>query len=108
MNAIRALIFTLCLLAAIPAAALPHGALAGLGAPAPEATAQRKLQVAQSGGVSLSQAVEQVRRQYNPQRVISAETKRSGNREVHHIKILTRDNKVKTVRVNGRTLSGRG
>lgn len=56
----------------------------------------------QNDGPSLSEAVEQVRRQYNG-RIVSAETRMSGNREVHYIKVLTEDGKVKTVRVNGRT-----
>lgn len=58
--------------------------------------------VAQSDGPSLNEAVEQVRRQYNG-RIVSAETRVNGNREVHHIKVLTEDGKVKTVRIPGRT-----
>ena len=61
----------------------------------------RTIVVAQSGGKSLNQAVEQVRRQYPDGRIISAETKMSGGREVHHIRVMV-DGKVKTVRVNGR------
>ena len=57
----------------------------------------------QGGGKSLSEAVEQVRRQYGG-RIISAETQVSGGREVHVIKVLTDDGKVKTVRVQGRKL----
>ena len=63
------------------------------------------LGVFQGNGKSLSQAVAQVKRQYKNGRIISAETKRQGNREVHHIKVLTQDNKVRTVKVQGRTLS---
>ncbi len=59
------------------------------------------LSVMQSNGVTLSQAVEQVRRQYNG-RIVSAETQVSGNRETHVIKVLTEDGKVKTVRVPGK------
>ena len=60
------------------------------------------LRVAQSGGgKSLSEAVEQVRRQTNG-RILNAQTKVKGNREVHHIKVLTKDGKVKTVKVQGR------
>jgi hypothetical protein len=55
----------------------------------------------QSNGVTLSQAVEQVRRQYNG-RIVSAETQRNGDRETHVIKVLTEDGKVKTVRVPGK------
>lgn len=54
-----------------------------------------------NGGVSLSEAISQVRRQTGGQ-ILSAETKVSGNREVHHIKVLTKDGKVKTVKVQGR------
>jgi hypothetical protein len=58
----------------------------------------------QNGGLTLSQAVEQVRRQYNGQ-IVSAETRVSGNQEIHIIKVLTADGKVKTVRVPGRRLN---
>ncbi len=58
------------------------------------------METLQSGCVSLSQAVQQVRRQYNGQ-IVSAETEVRGNRETHIIKVLTRDGKVKTVRVAG-------
>ena len=58
-----------------------------------------------NGGKSLSQAVEQVRRQTQGQ-ILSAETKVSGNREVHHIKVLTKDGKVKTHKVQGRKRGG--
>ena len=54
------------------------------------------------GGKTLSEAVEQVRRQTNG-RILSAQTKVSGNREVHHIKVLTKDGKVRTVKVPGRS-----
>jgi len=68
---------------------------------------RQDFRITQSGGKTLSQAVEQVRRQYNG-RIVSAETKRSGNREVHHIKVLTEGGKVKTVRVQGRSLDKKG
>lgn len=61
--------------------------------------------VAQSGGLTLNQAVEQVRRQYGG-RIVSADTRMEGNREMHHIKVLTEDGKVKTVKVPGRTRNG--
>jgi len=57
--------------------------------------------LADGGGKSLNEAVEQVRRQYKDGRIISAETKVSGGREVHHIRVMV-DGKVKTVTVNGR------
>ena len=62
--------------------------------------------MAQGGGLTLDQAVEQVRRQYNG-RIVSAETRVSGNRETHYIKVLLEDGKVKTVAVRGRTV-GKG
>ena len=55
----------------------------------------------QRGGMTLSQAVEQVRRQYGG-RIVSAETEVSGGRETHVIKVLTDDGKVKTVRIPGK------
>jgi uncharacterized membrane protein YkoI len=57
------------------------------------------------GGKSLSEAVAQVRRQTKGQ-ILSAETRVSGNREVHHIKVLTKDGKVKTHKVQGRKRGG--
>jgi hypothetical protein len=63
--------------------------------------------LAQDDGPTLSDAVERVRRQYNG-RIVSAETKRRGNREVHVIKVLTEDGKVKTVTIQGRTVGSRG
>jgi uncharacterized iron-regulated membrane protein len=60
--------------------------------------------LAQGGGLTLDQAVEQVRRQYDG-RIVSAETRVSGNRETHYIKVLQKDGKVKTVTVPGRVLS---
>jgi hypothetical protein len=60
---------------------------------------QERLLVAQNC-TSLNEAVERVRRQYNG-RIVSAETRVSGNREVHYIKVLTEDGKVKTVTIPG-------
>ena len=62
----------------------------------------RNLMIAQSNGPTLSEAVEMVKRQYKG-RIVSAETRTSGGREVHHIKVLTEDGKVKTVRIQGRS-----
>ena len=55
----------------------------------------------QGNGMSLSQAVESVRRRGDVERVISAETKTSGGRDVHYIRVMTKDGKVKTYKVNG-------
>ena len=68
------------------------------------ATTTPELEAFQGGGMTLSQAVEQVRRQYGGQ-IVSAETRVSGGRETHIIKVLTQDGKVKTVRVPGRRLN---
>ena len=57
--------------------------------------------VAQSGGMSLSQAIASVRSRTGG-KVVSAETRVKGGREVHYIKVLTKDGKVKTHKVNGR------
>lgn len=54
----------------------------------------------QSDGMTLSQAVEWVRRRTNGE-VVGAETRVQGGREVHYIRVL-KDGKVKTHRVNGR------
>ena len=59
------------------------------------------LRVAQGNGMSLSEAIESVRRRTGG-RVVSAETKVQNGREVHHIKVLTKDGKVRTHKVNGR------
>ena len=59
-----------------------------------------EMSVMQSNGLTLSQAIEQVRRQYNG-RIVGAETRVSGGRETHIIKVLTNDGTVKTVRIPG-------
>lgn len=66
-----------------------------------DGTAKEQLLIAQSGGKSLNEAVEQVRRQCDG-RIVSADTRVSGDREVHHVKCLTKDGKVKTFKVNGK------
>lgn len=81
------------------------GPLGAFSAPTP-VSEDPGIQLAQGGGMTLNQAVEQVRRQYGG-RIVSAETRKRGGREVHVIKVLTADGKVKTVEVPGRS-SGRG
>ena len=54
-------------------------------------------------GMTLAQATETVRRKTGG-RIVSAETRVQGDREVHYIKVLTKDGKVKTHKVNGRRL----
>jgi len=101
---ILAILLLSCSLALMPAVSLADDSgrsLYGSGAEV-AGYADAVFRVAQSGGgKSLSEAVEQVRRQTNG-RILSAQTKVSGNREVHHIKVLTKDGKVKTVKVPGR------
>ena len=80
---------------------LTFGALLATPAIAQDSDPERPIQIAQNDGKSLSEAVESVRRKTGG-RIISAETKRNGNREVHHIKVLTKDGKVKTHKVQGR------
>lgn len=52
-------------------------------------------------GMSLAQAIESVRRRTDGQ-IVKAETVVNGNREVHHIRVLGRDGKVKTYKVPGK------
>lgn len=61
---------------------------------------ESELRVTQSDGMSLSQATESVRRRTGG-RVLSAETKIQGGREMHYIKVV-KDGKVKTHQVKGR------
>lgn len=100
MQTLRTTLLTLLLLAAaVPAAALQRDASA-IGVPGIESAAQGAAETRQGNCLSLSQAVEQARRQHNG-RIVSAETRVQGGREVHVIKVLTNDGKVKTVRVPG-------
>lgn len=82
------IILLTCVLYALPAAAQVAGD-------------EQSMQIAQNGDMTLAQAVESVRRQTGG-RIISAETRRKGGREVHHIKVLTKDGKVKTHKIQGR------
>lgn len=112
MHQLLKITIILCGLIAVPAvsaADLSSGGIATIGSrdQVMYAVATRGPEMAQGNGLTLNQAVEQVRRQYKG-RIVSAETKRSGNREVHHVKVLTDDGKVKTVKVQGRSLRGEG
>jgi len=62
--------------------------------------------VAQQNGMSLSEAIESVRRRTGG-RIVSAQTRVQGGREVHHVKVLTEDGKVKTHKVRGRQRGNR-
>lgn len=48
---------------------------------------------------SPEEAARQAARQYNASKVLSVKTVQQGNRQVHVVKLLTRDGVVKTVRV---------
>lgn len=61
---------------------------------------EQEFRVAQQGGMTLSQAIESVRRRTGG-RVVDAKTKIEGDREVHYIKVL-KDGTVRTHRVSGR------
>jgi hypothetical protein len=54
-------------------------------------------------GMTLDEAIESVRRRGDVDRILSAETRRDGDRETHHIRYLTRDGKVKTAKIRGRS-----
>ena len=63
---------------------------------------QSDLHVAQDG-MTLDQAIESVRRRGDVDRILSAETRRDGGREMHHIRYLTKDGKVRTAKIRGRS-----
>jgi uncharacterized membrane protein YkoI len=60
-----------------------------------------QLATANDDGMSLAEAIESVRSRTGG-KILSAETRVEGGREVHHIKVLTQDGKVRTHKVNGR------
>ena len=98
------LLLTLLIVAALALSSAPAAAIdleEVLKLQHPQYQGEANPQTVQSDGMSLSQAIESVRRQTNG-KVVSAETKVQGGREVHHIKVLTKDGKVKTYKVNGR------
>ena len=63
---------------------------------------QPDLHVTQDG-MTLDQAIESVRRRGDVDRILSAETRRDGDREMHHIRYLTKDGKVRTAKIRGRS-----
>ena len=97
---------TLLLLAAAAVLPLPASAFdleETLKAEHVQYVGQPLMLIAQDDGMSLSQATSEVRRRLKPgDRIINAETRVQGGREVHIIKVLTKDQKVKTHRFNGR------
>ena len=57
---------------------------------------------AEKHGISLDEAISRARRQADG-KVLSAETVRDNGRRIHRIKILTRDGRVKRVRIDANT-----
>lgn len=58
-------------------------------------------EASQRGCPSLNDAIESVRRRGDVQRIIDANTRVEGGREVHYIKYMTKDGTVRTTKVNG-------
>ena len=65
--------------------------------------AQKPELYAAKDGMTLDQAIESVRRRGDVDRILSAETRREGGRETHYIRYLTKDGKVKTAKIRGRS-----
>ncbi len=78
--------------------------LAAMPVSAQESESGQAIRIVQDGGMTLSEAVESVRRSTDG-RIVSAKTRTSGGREVHYIKVLTKDGKVKTHKIPGRKSS---
>lgn len=57
---------------------------------------------ADNGGISLDEAVRRARQQYKG-KVLSAETIRVDGRKIYRIKILTKNGRVKRIRIDART-----
>ena len=100
------------LLLALAIAAAPHGLAAEFdilellgqveGVEIGDGEDRQQLRIAQSNGPTLSEAKQMVKRQCNC-RIIDAETRIVGGREVHYITFMTKDGTVKTRQINGRT-----
>lgn len=73
-------------------------ALSAAPAPSAPAAAARDVSVLAADKVTLEDAVRRVRKQYGG-RIISAETRGSGDGRVHVIKVLTDKGRVQTVRI---------
>ena len=84
----------------LPLRADAYGSGNDLRAGGVEHVGEAAFRVVKGNCMSLSEAIESVRRQTGG-KVISAETRIQGGREVHHIKVLTKDGKVRTRRVSG-------
>ena len=94
----------LALLLSFTGVSAAQGGLADLAPPLLDGAVwqiERDYSVVQRGCMSLSQAVSRARSQHPGGRVVSAETKRRGNRVTHEVKVLTSDGKVRTKRYPG-------
>jgi len=87
--------FSIIMLLSLVFAAMPVSAQ--------EAEPGQVFRIVQDNGMTLSEAVESVRRSTDG-RIVSAETKTKNGREVHYVKVLTKDGKVKTHKITGRKL----
>ena len=74
--------------------------LAAMPVSAQETGPDQDFRIVQNDCMTLSEAVESVRRSTDG-RIVSAETKTKNGRDVHHIKVLTKDGKVKTHKITG-------
>lgn len=92
----------LCLLSVLPSRSDAFAVEQVLQAPPLAMQGEPLHSVAQQDGMTLAQAIESVRKRTSG-RVVSAETRIEGGREVHYIKVLTKDGKVKTHKVGGRS-----
>ena len=94
-------IFAKLLVLALVAA--PFAADARLRVQSPDVDAgTSRLSVTQRDGMSLNEAVESVRRRGDVERILDAQTRNEGGREVHYIKYMTKDGTVRTQRIKGR------
>ena len=59
-------------------------------------------EASQQGGKTLEEAIHCVRNQDNVDRIIQAESRVSGGREFHHIKVLMKDGSIRTYKIPGR------
>lgn len=89
----------LCLCLCLAAWGAAH---AGTGVTYPGAGAGHALQVAQNGPVTLDEAVAQVQEQTGG-RVLSAETQEHEGRQVHRIRVLIEDQRVRHILVDAAT-----
>jgi hypothetical protein len=102
----RKLAYFILTAAALVPAGQPNAAIRSPSVPQENAVAiDSGPYAAQQNGMTLAEAVESVRRRGNVERVISAETRVRNGREVHYIRVMTKDGRVQTVQVRGRSVN---